>query len=276
MCLLAKATSVNLMKINLYCILFLVLFTSCNALRTRNITYFSDLPQDSLITEQIVKDRGPVIKPEDVLSIAVSNVNIESNLLFNRGIITEPGSGGQGNMQGGSNNDTEGYLVDDNGFIDFPVLGRVKVAGFTRQELSDKLVADLKEYLQDPIVKVRFQNFRITVLGAVGSPSVITAPDDKLNVIEALGLVGDMTIYGKRENVLIIREENGVRTMARLNLNNREVMHSPYYNLHQNDVIYVEADKALLAGTGVIRRNWGFAVGLLSTALLLLTRTNLF
>lgn len=265
------------MKINFYCVLFLFLFSSCNALRTRNVTYFSDLPKDPVITEHIVKDRGPVIKSEDILSISVTNLNTESNLLFNRGIITEPGSGGgQVGLQGGSNEPTQGYLVDDNGFIDFPVLGRIKVSGLTRQELTDKLATDLQEYLQEPIVKVRFLNFRVTVLGEVNSPSTITAPDDKLNVIEALGYVGDMTIYGKREDVLIIREENGVRTMARLNLNNRDTMHSPFFNLHQNDVIYVEPDKAKLAGTGVIRRNWGFAVGLLSTVLVLLSRTSIF
>jgi polysaccharide biosynthesis/export protein len=264
------------MKINFYCLLFLVLFTSCNALKTRNITYFSDLPQDPIITEKIAEDRGPVIKPEDILSITISNLNIGDNMLFNSGIITEPGAVMQQGGQGGSGLDTEGYLVDDNGSIDFPVLGRIKVAGLTRQELSDKLTSDLKEYLRNPIVKVRFTNFRITVLGEVSNPSVLTVPNDKLNLIEALGLVGDLTIYGKRENVLIIREENGVRTMARLNLNNRATMESPYFNLHQNDIIYVEADKARLAGTGIIRQNWGFAVGLLSTVLFILTTTNLF
>jgi polysaccharide biosynthesis/export protein len=264
------------MKLNFYCVLFLFFFTSCNALKTRNITYFSDLPQDPLILEKIAEDRGPVIKPEDILNILISNINVGDNLLFNSGIITEPSAGMQQGIQGGSSTNIEGYLVDDNGFIDIPVLGRVKVAGLTRQELSDRLTADLKVYLKDPIVKVRYHNFRVTVLGEVASPSVIKAPDDKLNVIEALGLVGDITIYGKRENVLIIREENGVRSMARLNLNNRASMDSPYFNLHQNDVIYVEPDKAKLAGTGIIRQNWGFAVGLLSTILLILSTTNLF
>jgi polysaccharide biosynthesis/export protein len=265
------------MKLNFYCFLLLVFITSCNALKSRNITYFSDLPQDSLIVEQIIKDQGPVIKAEDILSITVFNLGIEDNMLFNSGIIMEPGSaGGQTGVQSGSNNSSQGYLVDDNGFIDFPVLGRIKVVGLTRQELSDRLVADLEKFLKEPMVKVRYTNFRVTVLGEVASPSVITAPDDKLNVIEALGLVGDLTIYGKRENVLIIREENGIRTLARLNLNNRASMASPYFNLHQNDVIYVEPDKAKLAGTGIIRQNWGFAVGLLSTVFFILSTTNIF
>ena len=126
--------------------------------------------------------------------------------------------------------------------------------------------------MQEPIVKVRYMNFRVTVLGEVSNPSVITAPDDNMNVLEALGMVGDMTLYGKREDVLVIREENGIRTMARLNLNDSKVFESPYFNLHQNDVVYVEPDKAKVAGTGFIRRNWGFAVGIVSTAVFLFVR----
>lgn len=263
------------MRISVYCLLLLLLSTSCTLLRTRNIVYFSDLPKDKpIITEPIQPDKGPAIKPEDLLSISVMTLNPESNMLFNTGVMMSVGSnsGMRQQQQGGNNDATQGYLVDDQGYIEFPVLGRVKLAGLTREEANNKLTADLQEYLQDPIVKVRYLNFRITVIGEVGSPTVITAMDDNLNVIEALGMVGDMTLYGKREDVLVIREENGLRTMARLNLNDSNVFNSPYFNLHQNDVIYVEPDKAKVAGTGFIRRNWGFAVGLISTALFLFVR----
>lgn len=260
------------MRISAYCILLMFLTASCGLLGPRNIIYLSDLPKDKpVITEKINQDRGPVIKPEDLLSITVMSLNPESNMLFNTGILL-PAGGGTGTAatrQTGNNDAAQGYLVDDQGYVEFPVLGRVKLAGLTREEANNKLTAELQEYLQDPIVKVRYMNFRVTVLGEVGSPSVITAMDDNLNVLEALGQVGDMTLYGKREDVLIIREENGIRTMARINLNDSKVFDSPYFNLHQNDIIYVEPDKARVAGTGYIRRNWGFAVGLLSTALLL-------
>lgn len=263
------------MRISIYCIMLLFMTASCSFLRTRNIVYFSDLPKDKpVITEAIKQDKGPVIKPEDLLSITVMTLNPESNMLFNMGIMQPLGGGGSNTrqQQQGNNEAAQGYLVDDQGYIEFPVLGRVKVAGLTREEANNKLTADLEEYLQEPIVKVRYLNFRVTVIGEVGSPTVVTAMDDNLNVIEALGMAGDMTLYGKREDVLIIREENGMRTMARLNLNDSKSLESPYFNLHQNDVVYVEPDKAKVAGTGFVRRNWGFAVGLISTALLLLTR----
>lgn len=261
------------MRISIYCILLLLLSTSCNLLRTRNIVYFSDLPKDKpVITEKIRDDRGPVIKPEDLLSITVVTLNPESNMLFNTGILLPVGGGSGMRQQQGNNDAAQGYLVDDQGYIEFPVLGRVKLAGLTREEANNKLTADLQEYLQQPIVKVRYMNFRVTVLGEVSSPSVVTAMDDNMNVIEALSMAGDLTLYGKREDVLVIREENGIRTMARLNLNDSRVFDSPYFNLHQNDVIYVEPDKAKVAGTGFIRRNWGFAVGLISTALFLFVR----
>lgn len=264
------------MRISTYCIMLLFVTASCSALRTRNIVYFSDLPKDKpIITEEIKQDKGPVIKPEDLLSISVITLNPESNMLFNMGILQPLGGSGNSNVrqqQQGNNEAGQGYLVDDQGYIEFPVLGRVKLAGLTREEANNKLTADLKEYLQEPIVKVRYLNFRVTVIGEVGSPTVVTAMDDNLNVIEALGMAGDMTLYGKREDVLIIREENGRRMMARLNLNDSKSLESPFFNLHQNDVVYVEPDKAKVAGTGFIRRNWGFAVGIVSTALLLFTR----
>lgn len=264
------------MRNSIYCILLLFLTASCNLLKTRNIVYFSDLPKDKpIITEPIKQDKGPVIKPEDVLSISVISLNPESNVLFNTGVLQPVGGvGGNANLrqQQGNNDATQGYLVDDQGYIEFPVLGRIKIAGLTREEANNKLTADLEEYLQDPIVKVRYLNFRVTVIGEVGSPSVITAFDDNMNVLEALGQVGDLTLYGKREDVLVIREENGIRTMARLNLNDSKVFESPYFYLHQNDVIYVEPDKAKVAGTGFIRRNWGFAVGIVSTILFLFVR----
>ena len=258
------------MKISAYCILMLFLFASCSALRTRNIVYFSDLPKDPLLTEKIIRDSDPVIKPEDLLSISVTSLNPESNVLFNRGYIQPAGSGGGGAARQGVSNENEGYLVDDEGYIDFPVLGRLKLGGLTRLQAKAKIKERLDEYLQEPIVEVRYLNFRVYVLGEVGSPSVISVPDDDITVMEAMAMVGDMTIYGKRENVLVIREEDGIRTMARLNLNSREVFESPYFYLHQNDVVYIEPDKAKVAGTGFVRRNWGFAVGLVSTAVLLL------
>ncbi|MFD2514233.1 polysaccharide biosynthesis/export family protein [Pontibacter locisalis] len=260
------------MKIKIVYLLGIVLLSSCASLKPRDIVYFSNLPQQELLTEQIENAKEPVIKPGDLLTITVTSLDQKSNVLFNQGFIMT-GEGGAGMMRQGTGDSNEGYLVDEEGNIEFPVLGRINLTGLTKEQAMAKIKADLHSYVENPIVKVRQANFRFTVLGEVGSPSIITVPTDKDNVtiLEAMGMVGDMTIYGKRENVLVIREEDGVRTMARLNLNKVDVFSSPYFYLKQNDVVYVEPDKAKIAGTSIIRRNWGFAVGLVSTAILLVS-----
>jgi polysaccharide biosynthesis/export protein len=251
----------------LYLLGIIFSLSSCASLKPRDIVYFSDLPEDKILTEQIENANSSVIKPGDLLTITVMSLDSKSNVLFNQGVLMTGGAGMQNQAMEVAN---EGYLVDTNGFIEFPVIGNVSLAGLTREQAILKIKSSLQQYVENPIVKVRQSNFRFTVLGEVGSPSVITVPSekDKITILEAMGMVGDISIYGKRENVLVIREEDGVRTMARLNLNERDVFSSPFYYLKQNDIVYVEPDKAKVSGTSIIRQNWGFAVGLLSTALL--------
>jgi polysaccharide export outer membrane protein len=143
-----------------------------------------------------------------------------------------------------------GYLVSPDGNIQFPVIGTISVLGKTKSELGSYISTELKErkLLIDPIVNVRFLNFRVSVLGEVTRPGVFTIPNEKLNILEALGLAGDITIYGKKENVLLIREDdNGQKVIKRLNLNSQEIFNSPYYFLRSNDVIYVEPSKDRVA-----------------------------
>jgi polysaccharide export outer membrane protein len=150
-----------------------------------------------------------------------------------------------------------GYLVDQEGFIDFPVLGKVKAAGATKKELKQRITSDLvsRKLLIEPIVDIRYLNFRVTVLGEVGSPSVVNVPHEKITLLEALGLAGDLTVYGKRDNVLIVRDEGGRKLLTRINLNSAELFQSPYYYLQSNDVVYVEPNKAKISATGQAR-NW--------------------
>jgi polysaccharide export outer membrane protein len=117
------------------------------------------------------------------------------------------------------------------------------LSGLTKPEAIDEMTHRLSEYVNDPIVNIRFINFKVTVIGEVNHPSTFTVATEKINVLEALGLAGDMTPYGKRDNVLIIREKDGVRSATRLNLNKKDILSSPFYYLQQNDVIYVEPDK---------------------------------
>ena len=135
---------------------------------------------------------------------------------------------------------TQSYLVDINGNITFPVLGDIKLAGKTKSEAINYLKERLEPFLKDPIITIKFLNYKITVIGEVARPGQYTINNERVTVLDALGLAGDMTPYGKRNTVLITRENNGKLEFARLNLNSDELFTSPYYFLQQNDVVYVE------------------------------------
>lgn len=224
-----------------YLIYFLSLFTLASCSK-QNLAYFNDLPEQSTFKEQIKNITEPAIQPDDILSITVNSLNQQSNALFNKEVVDPAG---RSVAYAGSNNyiADAGYLVDQEGFIDFPVLGRIKLSGLTKQQAKDELIKRLKNYLKEPTVNIRFLNFRVTVIGEVDRPSTLTIPSEKINVLEALGMAGDMTVYGKRENVLVIREAGGIRTMTRLDLTKKDAFNSPYFYLKQNDVVYVEPNK---------------------------------
>jgi polysaccharide export outer membrane protein len=223
----------------------LVVFSSCTK---RNLVYFSDLPQGTDFKTPVKNYSAPKIQADDILSITVSSLNPESNVLFNN--ILLPTASSFANAQVVANKIDEGYLVDKNGSINFPVIGKINLAGLSKEEATEKMAGLIKEHVKNPIVNIRFLNFKVTVIGEVTKPATFTVPTEKINVLEALGLAGDMTTYGRRENVLIIREKDGVRSTARINLNNKEVLTSPYFYLQQNDIVYVEPDnKVKVAST---------------------------
>jgi|SRR5690554_770338 len=223
------------MQKTIFYLFCLLLLASCSK---RNLAYFSDLEGQDIYTEEVQKIASPKIKPDDVLEITVSSLNPEANSLFNIG--TMPNVGNMGNASAYSATNNMGYLVDHEGYIEYPVLGRIRLGGLTKEEAQKKLREELSAFLKDPIINIRFQNYRITVIGEVNRPSTFIMPSEKTSVLTALGMAGDMTVYGKRDNVLIIREEDGVRTMTRINLNEKDVLNSPYFYLQQNDIVYVE------------------------------------
>jgi len=212
-----------------------MIFSGC---AKRNLVYFSDIDSQSNYNVKIESSVEPRIQSDDLLKITVSSLNQESNLLFNAGILTTTGNN---NVSTSPLN--EGYLVDKKGEINFPVLGKVKIGGLTKDEAIEEMSFRLREHVKDPIVNIRFLNFKVTVIGEVNKPSTFTVPTEKITILEALGLAGDMTAYGKRENILVIRDKDGVRSLNRLNLNDKGILSSPYYYLTQNDVVYVEPDK---------------------------------
>jgi polysaccharide export outer membrane protein len=214
---------------------------ACSCSPARNLIYFSDLKNTTEYTEEIKNRAEPKIQPDDLLSINVSTLNPESNILFNNGVMQAIGGVSTANNATRAN---DGYLVDKNGSINFPVLGNIKLAGLTKTEAADKMVSEIKNSVKNPIVNIRFMNFKITVIGEVNRPSTFNIPTERINMIEALGLAGDLTLYGKRENVLLIREKSGVRSAIRVNLASKDILNSPYFYLQQNDILYVEPVKA--------------------------------
>lgn len=209
----------------------------CNT--RRNLVYFSDL-KDSAYKSLILNQHDPEIQANDILGISISSLNPESNVLFNKGMLLPSNqSGGESSISGSL---SDGYTVDKNGMIHFPVIGMIKLAGLNREGAELKMTEVLSNYVKNPIVNVRFLNFKVTVIGEVNKPSSFTIQGDRINVLEALGLAGDMTPFGKRQNVLVIREKSGVRSMERMNLNNKDVFSSPFFYLQQNDIVYVEPE----------------------------------
>jgi polysaccharide export outer membrane protein len=220
----------------------LILFSCANVRKTE---YFAD-QQDANIKSSNIAPQT-FIQPNDILSITVSSLNPAATAIFN----TPNYSNISSTTLAGNNQQSPGYLVNADGVIQFPVIGDIKVMGLTtnqlRMELSKQLVD--KKLLIDPVVVVRQLNFKISVLGEVGHPTVINVPSEKISLLEALGIAGDITIYGRKDNVMIIREENGAKNIKRIDLNSTQLFDSPYYYLKSNDIVYVEANKAKVSNS---------------------------
>lgn len=223
-----------------------LILSGISCVNTKNAIYFNDIP-DTVI-KSTVENLEPVLRKNDLLSISVTSLNSEASIIFN----TPNLSATQAVTATGNGIVASGYLVDQDGFIQFPMLGNIKAEGLTKKELKETIAKSLtdKKLLVDPIVVVRYLNFKVTVLGEVNRATVINVPNEKITLLEALGLAGDMTIYAKRDNVMIIREESGNKIIKRLNLNSRDLFTSPYYNLKSNDIVYVEPNASKVASTG--------------------------
>ncbi|MEO5998461.1 MAG: polysaccharide biosynthesis/export family protein [Chitinophagaceae bacterium] len=225
--------------------LMLTLFLASSCIDSKKATYFNNL--GNTVIDSSVADLEPVVQKSDLLAIYVSSANAEASSMFNNPNMPASTS----NTSNGTISQSIGYLVAQDGNIQFPVLGKIAAAGLTKKQLNDKIVSGLvdKKLLVDPIVNISFLNYRVTVLGEVGRPTVITVANEKISLLEALGLAGDLTIYAKRDNVLLIREEGGKKIIRRINLNTNEIFTSPYYYLKTNDVVYVEPNKSKVANS---------------------------
>ncbi len=219
-------------------VLTLGLLSSC--VNPKRATYFINLKDSSVFKE--VEAPEHIIEKNDILSIKVNSINPEASKTFNMPNYSEV----RNTTTTGYILETGGYLVNKDGSIRFLMIGNIMSEGLTKEQLQTNIRNAIVErkLLLDPVVEVRLLNFRVTVLGEVARPTVITVPNEKISLLEALGIAGDLTIFGERNNVLVIRTEEGKRISRRINLNSNELLISPYYFLKANDVVYVEPNKA--------------------------------
>lgn len=244
---------------------FLMIFSSCGS--RKSMVYFQP---DSTLINTVYEQYVPTIQTNDILTIVVTAADPKVTAPFNP--LSSMFSNSLTQQTDMALRPT--YTVDDKGNITLPMLGKVHVVGLTRIQAMERIRTDLLPYIKDPGVNINFNNFRISVLGEVARPGSFIMPTERVTVLEALGMAGDMTIRGVRNNVTLIREVDGNKTMHRLDLTKQETLNSPYYYLAQNDVIYVEPNKSQInnsklgANTNIIIS----IAGLLITVISVLTR----
>ena len=227
---------------------------SCGHRTYKNIAYFQDVEEDMSLPMAV--NRGIVIQPQDKISIVVSTTNSELAMPYNLPRVTYTLGAEGDNVGGTGNGNILGYVVDNNGNINMAGLGQMHVAGMNRWELSNyvrQLLMD-RNLLKEPTVTVEFMNFKISVLGEVKGPGTYNIVGDKVTILQALSLAGDLTIVGKRNDVTILREQGKERTFYHVDLRDTEIFNSPAYYLQQNDVVYVYPNK-IRAGQSRINEN---------------------
>ena len=230
--------------------------TSCGS--KKDVVYF----QDASDYETIVTDNTHTntFKVDDVIGVNVSTLDPIASIPFNL-FSTASGEGS--------------FIVDENGEIDFPVLGTIKILGLTPEETKGLLKEKLQPYLKDPIINLRLRNFSVTVLGQVNRPGTYQVNGEQITILEAIGLAGDIDIKGKRKNVLVIRDFNGTKVYTRIDLTSKGVLNSPIYYLTQNDVVYVEPNKSAITQSSLDSRTStaiSIASLVITSTILLITR----
>jgi polysaccharide biosynthesis/export protein len=217
----------------LFIAVIICLASSCRVQKRTFSNYLENVADTTIPIQNNIPD--PLIQKNDILSIRVYSMSINpaTDIPYN---LPEQA------VAGGSGTTTAGFLVDQNGNIEYPRLGTIHAEGLNKEQLSNAIKEKLKDQLTQPSVIVRFVNYKITVLGEVRSPGTFTLPTDKVTILEALGLAGDITDFGKRASVKILRENNNQREIGTVNLTSRELFTSRFYHLQQNDVVFVEQE----------------------------------
>jgi len=244
-----------LKKISILSFVVTLLF-SCAS--NKDILYLQGTPQNAAVASTY----DPVLQPADELMIVISAENPELAVPYNLNSVSiETNSGLQSDQSG-----ILTYLISKDGTVDMPMLGSVKLAGLTRMEAIQKINGLLVNHIKNPTVNLRLLNFKVSVIGEVAKPGTLIVQNERVTILEALSFAGDLTIYGKRNSIMVIREVNGVKTINTIDLTSSDLINSPYYFLAQNDVVYVEPNKTKV-NSSVIGPN--IAVVLSSVSLLI-------
>lgn len=255
------------MKKFFYMSLTILFFSSCGV-KYQTVPYFVDLSTEKIIQEDIQNKMILKIQKDDVLAITVSSLNSAASSVFNLGNTSAIQSGST------SGSTLNGFTVDQNGNIQLPYLGSVHVEGLStanaREIIQSKLVNG--DFLKEPVVALRLANFKISVLGDVARPGIYPVQSERLTVMEALSMSGDLTITAKRNNVLLIRENQGKRQQIRLDLQSKDLFDSPYYYLQNNDMLYVQPGEAKYASVDTSYRNLSIILSTLSVVALVISR----
>ncbi len=239
-------------------------FTSCTS--KKKLIYFQG--SEAVSTSDANKNYTPILRTDDLLSINVMGVDADAVKPFNLPQQYAAQIVG-GYMQGAPT--PPGYLIDGDGNIDFPVLGKIKLGGLDRTAAAELLKVKLQAYVNNPSVLIRILNYKITVLGEVRNPGTFTIPNERISLPEALGISGDLLITAVRKNVLVIRDVDGKKTETRVDLTSKSLFSSPVYYLHQNDVVYVEPNRAKINSSVVNASNVGIAISVLSLLITMVT-----
>src|SRR5690606_9179627 len=246
-------------------IVLLLLISSCSV---KKIVYFNDLPADTTrILKQAAAFTEPVIQSDDILIITIQTLDPLTAAVANQSMAVQ--AVGASSATNVGSQVISGFLVDKDGYVHMALIGKVAVKGLTTYQARERITELATQYYKDPTVQVRFANFKVTVLGEVTRPATYTVPNEKVTIFDALGLAGDLTIYGKRENVLLVRDQGKEKELVRLNLNDSDVFQSPYFYLRQNDVIYVEPGKGKAAANNAARTQTYAIIGSILSVLII-------
>lgn len=238
-----------------------VALASCSTSK-ETLTYFANLPAESASGTMEGGKYEITIIPDDELVITVTSLTPEATAPYNTPLTAI--SNRSKKQEVAQQQSLQTYVVDQNGFITMPIIGKIKAQGLTTAQLCEQITAKVAKNVIDPYVRVQLLNYRVNVLGEVKTPGAITVVKERYSILDAIAEAGDLTPYGRRENVLLIREENGQRVYHRLNLNDANLLSSPYFYLRQNDVVYVEPNQVLKSNSRYSQDN-GYKLSVIST-----------